>query len=653
MALSIVMDLLMKTGSFETDTKKAEKRLRELEKTAKDVGKAVGAAMLAAAAGAAYWVKSSIDAMDSMAKMAQQAGVTVEALSALTYAADLSGVSQQEMSAALVRLSKGMSDAANGTGEAMRGFQALGISVKNADGSLKSSDKTFAEIAQRLSQFSDGAEKTAIAVSLFGKSGAQLIPLLNSGAAGLAEMRDEAERLGIVMDTETSKAAEQFNDNLTRLKAALTGIANTAAADFLPALNAVATYLMQSREEANALSFAAKALKTIFEALAVVGANVAFVFRGVGREIGAIGAQIAALARGDIDGFRAISEAVKADGVRAREELDRFERQVLGLERVEAPAAAPARPAAPVMRPSGGGSTRADNSAAKAWEAEKRAALDAFKAYDEEMAKLAAQAQRLAQSVETPYETLRRELADLAALAPEVKKMLGPETMGRLEAAAWERYGQSIEYATEQLDEFTMQMRENVQGLLGDSLYEAAQGNFKGILRSFSDMLLKMVAQAQAANLTRAMFGDANGQGGWATGLAQAFGTWLSGGTSSGEVGPPASAAGSHAGGLNYVPHDGYMARLHKGERVLTADQNARTMPTAMGSGSRVQVNNYMGSEAQARVSQRGDGTTVIDFERRMLSAVAADTARGGVTARATAGRMGLNNGSVLNRRRG
>jgi hypothetical protein len=72
-----------------------------------------------------------------------------------------------------------------------------------------------------------------------------------------------------------------------------------------------------------------------------------------------------------------------------------------------------------------------------------------------------------------------------------------------------------------------------------------------------------------------------------------------------------------------------------------------------MGSGSRVQVNNYMGSEAQARVSQRGDGTTVIDFERRMLSAVAADTARGGVTARATAGRMGLNNGSVLNRRRG
>jgi hypothetical protein len=149
------------------------------------------------------------------------------------------------------------------------------------------------------------------------------------------------------------------------------------------------------------------------------------------------------------------------------------------------------------------------------------------------------------------------------------------------------------------------------------------------------------------------MFGDESGNNGWASGLARAFGAWLSGGTG-GEMGPPADQAGQPAnGGLNYVPYDGYLARLHRGERVLTADQNARTMPTAMGSGSRVQVNNYMGSEAQARVSQRGDGTTVIDFERRMLSAVAADTARGGVTARATAGRMGLNNGSVLNRRRG
>lgn len=159
MALSIVMDLLMKTGSFETDTKRAEKRLRELEKTAKEVGAAVGAAMLAAAAGAAYWVKSSIDAMDSMAKMAQQAGVTVEALSALTYAADLSGVSQEQLGGALVRLSKNMSDAAMGTGDAIRGFEALGISIKNADGSLKSTDATFYEVARQLSQFADGTEK--------------------------------------------------------------------------------------------------------------------------------------------------------------------------------------------------------------------------------------------------------------------------------------------------------------------------------------------------------------------------------------------------------------------------------------------------------------------------------------------------------------
>lgn len=236
---SIVIDLLLRSGAFETDTKRAEKRLAELKKEAQAAGKAIGAAFAGVAVAAAYMVKASIDSMDEMLKLSQTVGVSVEALSALKYAADLSGVSQEQLGSALTKLTKNMSDTAQGTGEAMKGFEALGISVKNSDGTLKSSDKVLTEIAGKFAGFKDGAEKTALAVNLFGKAGAELIPLLNSGAQGLDEFKKEAERLGIVIGTDAAKAAEVFNDNLSRLKARVEGVSIAIASGFITSLNSL------------------------------------------------------------------------------------------------------------------------------------------------------------------------------------------------------------------------------------------------------------------------------------------------------------------------------------------------------------------------------------------------------------------------------
>jgi hypothetical protein len=335
---SIIIDLLMKTGSFETDTKRAEKRLAELKKEAKAMGVAVGAAFAAVGTAAAYMVKSAIDAADEMGKAAQKAGVTVEEFSALAYAADLAGVSQEQLGSAMVKLSKNMSDAAMGTGEAVKGFDALGISVTNADGSLKSADQILAEVADKFAQMPDGVDKTTAAVNIFGRAGADLVPLLNGGSSGLAEMRAEAEQLGVVLSTETSKAAEEFNDNLSRMGAAVTGVANKAAGELLPALNEVADMLVTVAKDENSVSVATDIVKgavggliTVFQTIAVVGSDVGFVFMSVGREIGAWAAQIAALGRGDLAGFRAISDAVKADGERARAELDKFQARVMAI----------------------------------------------------------------------------------------------------------------------------------------------------------------------------------------------------------------------------------------------------------------------------------------------------------------------------------
>jgi lambda family phage tail tape measure protein len=239
---SIVIDLLARTGSFSSDMKRAEKSAKDFQKQMMNVGKVVGGAAIAAGTAFGVMIKQSINSMDKLAKQAQMAGVTTESLSALSYAAQLSGVSQDELTASMARLAKGMSDAAQGTGEANKAFQALQLNPATFAGT----DDALLQISEKFSGLQDGAEKTALAISIFGRSGAQLIPFLNNGAGGIEKLKNEAQKLGLVIGSDTAKAAEEFNDNLTRLQAASRGLANELTTAVLPALNEVLSTLLET-----------------------------------------------------------------------------------------------------------------------------------------------------------------------------------------------------------------------------------------------------------------------------------------------------------------------------------------------------------------------------------------------------------------------
>ena len=139
-----------------------------------------------------------IDHADELGKASQKFGVGVEALSGLEYAAKLTDVSFEGLEKGLGKLSKAMLDAAaNPAGEAAKSFKALGVSATDAQGNLKSTEVLFGDIAEKFSNLQDGAGKTAIAIKLFGKAGADIIPLLNQGKTGIAGMVAEAEKFGI------------------------------------------------------------------------------------------------------------------------------------------------------------------------------------------------------------------------------------------------------------------------------------------------------------------------------------------------------------------------------------------------------------------------------------------------------------------------
>lgn len=296
---SIVVDLLARTGSFTTDidrsTRQAERRMRDFEKQVKTAAAAVGAAVagIGVAFGAA--VQNVIAKADETEKAAQKLGVTGEALTTLRHAADLSGVSADQLAQGLTRLNKAAA-------EGNQAFDAMGISARNANGTLKTSDQLLKEVATKFAGYKDGAAKAALAQQLFGRSGAEMIPLLNAGAAGIAEMQAEAESLGLVLDQQTRKAAEAFGDNLTRLKRAQEGVTTQIAAQLLPTLVNLTDRLVGVAKNSDAMAAAARvaasALKLLLSAGVIVGAT----FKVVGEAVGATAASVVMASRGDFAG---------------------------------------------------------------------------------------------------------------------------------------------------------------------------------------------------------------------------------------------------------------------------------------------------------------------------------------------------------------
>lgn len=246
-----LLDLDTNDKAFRKGVDGAERLAQGLGRTLDDVSRravALGKNLfLGAAAGAAAMgvlVKRAIDTADEMSKAALKAGVSTEALSRLAWAGELSDVSLGALTTSIGRLNNVMAEMARGGATDTKAiFDALGIAVTDADGKLRSGDHVFYELADRFAAMENGAERSALAIQIFGRSGAELVPLLVNGSAGLRDMADEADRLGKTISTQTGRDAEEFNDSLTRLKAVAEGLALTVATDLLPELNRFTNWL--------------------------------------------------------------------------------------------------------------------------------------------------------------------------------------------------------------------------------------------------------------------------------------------------------------------------------------------------------------------------------------------------------------------------
>jgi len=199
-------------------------------------GLLAGASIAALGVGITALVMPVARVGDEFFKLSQKTGGSVEALTALDYAAKLSDVSTEGMTKALQKLSVAMFDTQINGVEGSAALRALGVSATDVNGQIRPTEQVLLDLADKFSAMPDGADKAALAVKLFGKEGLSIIPFLNQGRAGITALMEEAQRLGLVMSEDVARASEVFNDNLTRLSAIFEGVQRQIGAAVIPVL---------------------------------------------------------------------------------------------------------------------------------------------------------------------------------------------------------------------------------------------------------------------------------------------------------------------------------------------------------------------------------------------------------------------------------
>lgn len=232
--------------------------------------------------GVVQMFKSVANAADDAAKSAMRLGLATETVQEFAHAASMSDLSEGQMEAGFGKLQKGIEKfATKGKGQladAMKELKIKASEIKNLQ-----IDEVIGKIADKFAEMPDGTHKAGLAMQLFGGAGKSWIPLLNEGAEGIHKLREEAYDLGLVIDEQTAKSFEDFNDTQDRVTKTFQGFKNTLARELLPTISDITTrflaWIMANREWIvvgieKAVEFAIKAFDVLGTAVDKVSAVV-------------------------------------------------------------------------------------------------------------------------------------------------------------------------------------------------------------------------------------------------------------------------------------------------------------------------------------------------------------------------------------------
>jgi len=212
--------------------KNVEAKLNRLSNTATKVASSLGITLGVGAFGAI--VRSSIQAGDEINRLSIRLGASTEALSQYRLVADRAGISFETFTMGLQRMTRRVSEAAQGTGEAKGALQELGLDVQKLK-ELKPEDQ-FEAIAEAMQGVENQSDRVRLAMRLFDSEGVSLLQTMEGGAASIKRVREEADRMGLTLSTDQAKAMSDAREAMANLSNAFLGVGNTLAVEVGPTI---------------------------------------------------------------------------------------------------------------------------------------------------------------------------------------------------------------------------------------------------------------------------------------------------------------------------------------------------------------------------------------------------------------------------------
>ena len=237
---TVAVNLVARTSVFDRKMNSSRKRVAHFASGASKLkGVLVGLGAAAGAASLGALVKSSMQNIDAVGKLSDRIGETTENLAALGHAAEIAGTSKENLTKSLEMMIRRLGEAQQGLGQARYALDSMGLSL---DGLVESTPaESFEKISKAIMQLPTATERAAAANNMFGRSGKDLLNLMEQVAnEGIAGVREEAERLGITFSRLDAAKIEAANDSVTRLKNAFGGVVNRLAIELSPFLEIVA-----------------------------------------------------------------------------------------------------------------------------------------------------------------------------------------------------------------------------------------------------------------------------------------------------------------------------------------------------------------------------------------------------------------------------
>ena len=578
--------------------------------------------------------RSAAQLADNISESADAVGLTIERFQELRYAATQSGVSAEQFTQALANLSKYAEE---------RGIGDI--------------NQAFLDVAKRIGSANTAIERLTIATDAFGaRAGKYFVTLMQDGAAGVEKLAQEARDLGLVMSTETAQSVGAVNDALDAFGLAVKVNISNALSQALPLLRSATRWIAEFNAAATGgggqSTITSTATNAVARRLQEAKSAVVSLERGdlsdptrlkaldEGRKtIIALQAELANLTpilKVQEGATKASAAATKAwsdvtRGLRTEEEryLDERARVIAAAQAAGASEEDLANALSRVdaqyrkVTVSSGAAAKTRSVAASSGQAEARAAAEAAR-LDEQ---LDAEARRF-KDLADPVAPLRRELELLDKLLAAGK--ISFDVWAEAAFQVQERVGELVEpaeRAAAQVSEYWSEAARGIQGAMADFLFDPFTDGLQGMLRGFLDVIRRMLAEAVAAQLAQALFGDiAGGKSGGYFGafLAGMFhGGGLVGAPGPSRLMPELAFVGAPryaTGGLAGLRPNEMPAILHRGEEVLTA-QDPRHRANGGASGVRI-VNVIDPALAGDYLSSAAGERTILNVLRRNAGAV-------------------------------